>query len=195
MSPKIYNCVGRNNHVGWNLGGILAKKSPFSPLKIQIFLKRQKTYIWWQNFCQNLIIMQAPIRTCRLENFPKNNKRGGTVIRNPRVIAKQLIIATVLSSSVQVKKIPRSHFTLGLVCTTMNRPLAVKNLILFIYSLLSITATFDANMDTIAVRLSIPLVDLGNVLDLTKVHNLPLVMSNSNTLKSAARWLSVPKNC
>ncbi len=37
------------------------------------------------------------------------------------------------------------------------------------YSLLGATATFDSKMDSAVVRLSIPLVDLGNVLDLNKV--------------------------
>lgn len=42
------------------------------------------------------------------------------------------------------------------------------------YSLLSAGAVFDPKMESVNVRLSIPLVDLSNVLDLTKVHNLPL---------------------
>ena len=49
--------------------------------------------------------------------------------------------------------------------------------------MLSVTATFDANVDSIAVRLSIPLVDLGNVLDLTKVHNLPLKAKDGYSVK------------
>lgn len=42
------------------------------------------------------------------------------------------------------------------------------------YSLLSTSANFDSQMESVNVRLSIPLVDYNNVLDLTKVHNLPL---------------------
>ena len=51
------------------------------------------------------------------------------------------------------------------------------------YSLLSATATFDTQMDSMVVRLSIPLVDVTNVLDLTKVHNLPLKAKDGYSVK------------
>ncbi len=42
------------------------------------------------------------------------------------------------------------------------------------YSLLSVATSFKPGLEAVNVRLSIPLVDLNNVLDLTRVHNLPL---------------------
>ena len=43
--------------------------------------------------------------------------------------------------------------------------------------------TFEANMESVMIRLSIPLVDYGNVLDLTKVHNLPLKAKDGYSVK------------
>lgn len=51
------------------------------------------------------------------------------------------------------------------------------------YSLLSATATFDAQMNSVAVRLSIPLIDYGSVLDLNRVHNLPLKAKDGYSVK------------
>merc|ERR1712223_1279097 len=51
------------------------------------------------------------------------------------------------------------------------------------YSLLSVVTTFEAHMEAVVVRLSIPLVDFNNVLDLTKVHNLPLKAKDGYSVK------------
>jgi len=51
------------------------------------------------------------------------------------------------------------------------------------YSLLSVVTTFEAHMEAVVVRLSIPLVDYNNVLDLTKVHNLPLKAKDGYSVK------------
>ena len=51
------------------------------------------------------------------------------------------------------------------------------------YSLLSAAATFDPVMESVVIRLSIPLIDYNNVLDLTKVHNLPLKAKDGYSVK------------
>jgi len=42
------------------------------------------------------------------------------------------------------------------------------------YSVLSATANFDTDLETAVVQVGVPLVDLSNLLDLHRVHNLPL---------------------
>ena len=42
------------------------------------------------------------------------------------------------------------------------------------YSLLSATASFDDELEGAMMHLSIPLIDLGAIMDLHRVHNLPL---------------------
>ena len=55
--------------------------------------------------------------------------------------------------------------------------------IMIFFSLLSVVTTFEAHMEAVVVRLSIPLVDYNNVLDLTKVHNLPLKAKDGYSVK------------
>ena len=42
------------------------------------------------------------------------------------------------------------------------------------YSVLTATANFDTDLETAVVQVGVPLVDLGNILELHRVHNLPL---------------------
>ena len=51
------------------------------------------------------------------------------------------------------------------------------------YSLLSTVATFDPMMENVRVSVSVPLMDITNVMDLTKVHNLPLKAKDGYSVK------------
>lgn len=42
------------------------------------------------------------------------------------------------------------------------------------YSVLTATANFDSDLETAVVQLTIPLVDMASIMDLHRVHNLPL---------------------